>query len=210
MLPEIIDLGLVEFEEAYKKQVEIFAKIKAGQMRSAFIICSHRPVITLGRSFKPGGLLASSGELSKRGVRVIEVSRGGDITYHGPGQLVVYPILDLNFLKKDIHWYLRSLEDLIIDYLRYFDIGAGRVSGLTGVWVSGKKIASIGVSVKNWITLHGLSINILKDDLSNFSLIKPCGMDIIITSLESELSRSVSWEYAASIFKENLKGSIYG
>jgi lipoate-protein ligase B len=120
-----------------------------------------------------------------------EIERGGDVTYHGPGQLMFYPILNLNYFKKDIHWFLRSLEKIAIDLLGEFGILANRVSGSTGVWLGNKKIASVGIAVKNWISYHGIAINIKRNDLENFSLIRPCGMDVKMTSLESQLHRDV-------------------
>jgi len=193
---KIIDLGLVDFNEAWAKQRELFKDVLAGSPDNALLICRHLPVITLGRSAKKINILVSLEKLRSKGIAVYEVSRGGDVTYHGPGQLTVYPILNLNLFRKDIHWFLRLLEGWIISYLTEFGITGERINGLTGVWVGKSKLASIGISVKNWITLHGFSINIKNDDLKNFSLIKPCGMDIMMTSVESESAKTISMELA--------------
>lgn len=184
---EVFDLGLIDFSIALKFQKETFKAVKYNYLDSALILCQHYPVITLGRSADRNNILISDDELSQKGIQVFEVERGGDVTYHGPGQLMVYPILNLNYLKKDIHWYLRELEEIIIKFLTDFRIEAQRRLGLTGVWVGDKKIASIGIAIKNWITFHGISININEDDLSNFRFIKPCGLDIEMTSMETIL-----------------------
>jgi len=129
--------------------------------------------------------------LKIRGIELYEIERGGDVTYHGPGQLTAYPIFNLNYLKKDIHLFLRQLEEVIIDLLSDLGIKSNRRLGLAGVWVNNQKIASIGIAIKNWITFHGLSINIKKSDLNNFRFIRPCGMDIEMASLETILARDI-------------------
>lgn len=135
--------------------------------------------------------MTSEAELRLRGIQVYETERGGDVIYHGPGQLTVYPIINLDYFKKDIHLFLRFLEEVVISLLADFGIDGMRNFGLTGVWVKNKKIASIGISVRHWITFHGLSININEYDLLNFGLIKPCGMDIKMTSLETLLREDI-------------------
>lgn len=188
---EVFDLGLVDFEKAWQFQKEVFNDVKAGLMQSALILCRHYPVITLGRLGKKENIIVPEFELKKRGIQIFEIERAGDVTYHGPGQIIAYPIFNLNCLKKDIHFYLRYLEDIAIDLLSDFAILGLRYPGLTGVWVGKQKIASIGIAIRNWITFHGLSINIKKNDLDNFRLIRPCGMDIEMTSLETQLGRDV-------------------
>jgi len=185
----VFDLGLVDFQKAWQFQKEIFTKVKIGKFDSGIILCRHYPVITLGRLANRDNILASEQELSSKGIQVHKIERGGDITYHGPGQLTIYPIINLNYFKKDIHWFLGQLEEVVIDFLSDFGIKGERHNGLTGIWVDKKKIASIGIAIRNWITFHGLSINIKKDDLSNFRLIRPCGMDIEMTSIESVLNK---------------------
>lgn len=188
---KVVDLGLVDFRKAWQFQKDIFRDVKAGLIQSALILCQHYPVITLGRCAKKENIVVSEIELRKKGIQIFEIERGGDVTYHGPGQIVVYPIFNLNYLKKDIHFYLRYLEDIVIDLLSDFGINGLRYHGLTGVWVGEQKIASIGIAIKNWITFHGLSINIKKNDLDNFRFIRPCGMDIQMTALEAFLGRDI-------------------
>lgn len=187
----VFNLGLVDFKKALQFQKKIFQEIKNNYFNSALILCRHYPVITMGRQARVENIKVSSFELRNRGIHMYEIERGGDVTYHGPGQLTVYPIFNLAYLKKDIHLFLRQLEGLVIDFLSDFGIKGLRYKGLTGVWIDKNKVASIGIAIRNWITFHGMSINIKKDDLDNFSLIKPCGMDIEMTSLESVLHRGV-------------------
>ncbi len=188
------DLGLVDFEKGRQFQKEIFEDIKNNYFEAALIICRHYPVITMGRRANKENIKVSSAELKKRAISLYQAERGGDVTYHGPGQLVAYPIFNLNYLKKDIHFFLRKLEETAIAFLSDFGIKALSYKGLTGVWVNGQKISSIGITVKNWITFHGMSINIKEDDLVNFYLINPCGMDIEMTSLEKTLGHDIEIE----------------
>lgn len=188
---KIVDLGLIDYNAALEYQRLVFSEVKKGAYDSCLIICSHNPVITLGRQASRKNILVGKDELQAKGIQLIEVERGGDVTYHGPGQLVVYPVFDLNYFKKDIHFFLRQLEKAAIDFLSDFGIAATRRLGLTGVWFGSKKIASIGICIRNWITFHGMSINIKNDDLKNYSLIRPCGMDIEMVSLETALGRQV-------------------
>jgi len=188
---KIVDLGLIDFFSAWQIQKELLSKVKEGKISSALIFCQHHPVLTLGRSGNKNNILASPEELETKGISVYEVERGGDVTYHGPGQLTVYPIFNLMHLKKDIHWFLRYLEEVIIDCLKDFSIKGLRIKGATGVWVGEDKIASLGIAFKSWISFHGFSLNVNKDDLNNFRLIRPCGMDIGVTSVETYLGEVV-------------------
>jgi len=197
---KIFNSGLVDFKKIWDFQKQILQAVKNQEIPSALILCQHYPVITLGRTANKKNILISEGELRNRGIQICEIERGGDVTYHGPGQLMLYPVFNLNYLKKDIHWFLRQLEEAVIVYLSDMGIKGQRRPGLTGVWVNGKKIASIGIAIRNWITFHGLSINIKRDDLANFSLIRPCGMDIEMTTLETILERNIEIESV----KENL------
>jgi lipoate-protein ligase B len=189
---EIIDLGLVEFKKAWDLQKEIFLRVKSQDMPSALVLCRHYPVITLGRIAKKNNILVSQEELEKMNIQTYEIDRGGDITYHGPGQITAYPIFNLCLIKKDIHFFLRFLEEIVLSLLDDLGVKGKRYPGLTGIWVGRQKIASIGIAIKNWISFHGLSINIKKNDLDNFRLVRPCGMDIKMTSLESVLSREIN------------------
>ena len=187
----IVDLDLIDYAAALEHQKLIFSNVKSGARNSTLILCQHDPVITLGRKANKKNILVSQDELLKKGIPVFEIERGGDITYHGPGQLMAYPIFNLNHFKKDIHFFLRGLEEVVIELLSDFGVIAVRRPGLTGVWVGGRKISSIGIAIRNWITFHGLSINIMDDDMPNYRLVRPCGMDIEMVSLEEILGRKV-------------------
>lgn len=187
----VIDTGLVKFAQGYALQQEIFQEVKAGLRGPVLVLCRHYPVITAGRKFKEGNLLVRQEELAIHGIELHHIERGGDLTYHGPGQLTAYPILDLNFLKKDIHWYLRKLEEVVLNFLSDFGVLGRQIPGFTGVWVQKRKIASIGIAIRNWVTFHGLSININNFDLPHFRMIKPCGMDIEMTCLEDLSGRNL-------------------
>ena len=179
----VLPLGLVEYDQALELQRRLAQMRIRGEVDDLLLLLEHPPVITLGRGGKANHLLAEQGELRQRGIQFVEVERGGDITYHGPGQLVGYPILDLNLHGCDIHLYVRRLEEVLIRTLRNFGIDAERRVGLTGVWVGTQKIASIGVHIRRWVTWHGFSLNV-DMDLSYFGLIVPCGIDgVAMTSM---------------------------
>jgi lipoate-protein ligase B len=200
----IIDLELVDYLKAYNIQKELVARRRMGEIDNSVILAEHHPVLTIGRSSKDNHILAKPEDLARMGIEVLKVDRGGDITFHGPGQLIVYPILDLAEMDKDLHFYMRSLEDLCIDFLDEYAVDAGRIDGKTGVWVDGRKIASIGIAATNWITYHGISIN-LNTDLRFFSLINPCGMrNIKMTSLNKLLARPIDMEYAKALILEHF------
>ena len=163
------------------------ARISGEIPQDVLILVEHPAVITLGRSSKDAHLLSNPEQLRARGVEIFEVERGGDVTFHGPGQLVGYPIVDLKRHKQDLHWYLRRIEDVLIQALGAFNIPAGRVEKYTGVWTGGRKIASIGVHARDWVTWHGFALNVTTE-LSYFDLIVPCGIpDVTMTSVEREL-----------------------
>jgi len=193
---KLFDLGLVDFKQAWQTQKDLFLQVKTGAIESALVVCRHYPVITLGRRSKRENILAPDSELALKGIQVCEIERGGEVTYHGPGQLVAYPVFNLSLLKKDIHWFLRQLEEIVINFLSGFGINCQRRAGFTGVWLGNQKICSIGIAIRNWIAFHGLSINIKKGDLGNFKLIRPCGIDVEMTSLETLLGREIRIEDA--------------
>lgn len=180
-----VDLGLIDYQLALEKQRSIFTLVKENKLKSTLLICRHNPVITLGRQGRRENILVSQSYLKIAGISSYDVERGGDVTYHGPGQLTAYPIFNLNYFKKDIHLFLRNLEEVVINFLSNFGLKSARKKGFTGVWVGEQKISSIGIAIRNWITFHGVSINIKENDLNNFKIIKPCGMDIEVTSLET-------------------------
>lgn len=186
---DVVSLGTMGYADALTLQrAAAQARIDGGLSHDVLLLVEHPPVITLGRSTDGAHLLADSGMLAERGVGVHEVERGGDITFHGPGQLVGYPIVDLRGHREDLHWYLRRLEDVIIRALATFGIDAERREKLTGVWTGGRKIASIGVHARQWVTWHGFALNV-STDLSYFDLIVPCGIDnVVMTSIARELA----------------------
>jgi lipoyl(octanoyl) transferase len=183
-----VSLGRVSYAEALELQRTIARDRISGAIdQDVLLLVEHNPVVTLGRSAKEKHLMATPEFLAQHGVELFEVERGGDVTYHGPGQLVGYPIIDLKRHKQDLHWYLRQLEQALMDMLAEYGIPAGRNAGLTGVWSRGKKIASIGVHARDWVTWHGFALNVTTE-LSYFDLIVPCGIaGVVMTSIAKEL-----------------------
>ena len=196
----VVDLGCIDYLAAYQKQKQAVAEVIAGQEQIIFL-CEHPSVLTLGRLAKTEHILTPREDLERQGIAVHEIDRGGEVTLHSPGQLVVYSILDLRNYKMDLHWYLHQLEQVVIDFLKEFAILSDRLLGKTGVWVGQNKIASIGVGVKKWITFHGLAVNV-NTDLNLFSLIKPCGLDVRMTSIQKIIKQKVKMDLAK---KEMLK-----
>lgn len=192
------DLGRQGYAEVLQLQRRLCQQRIAGTIEEdLLLLVEHDPVITLGRGTRPSSLPLATTELERRGLEVFEVERGGDVTFHGPGQLVGYPIVDLRQHRQDLHWFLRRLEAGLIEGLGRLAIEAATSPGLTGVWTGGRKIASIGIHVKQWVTFHGFALNV-NTDLSYFDLIVPCGIrDVIMTSVAAELGRADSsalWE----------------
>jgi lipoyl(octanoyl) transferase len=189
------DLGRGSYAQVLELQRRLCRQRIAGEIsEDMLLLVEHEPVITVGRGGRPGSLPVPAAELARRGLQVFEVERGGDVTFHGPGQLVGYPIIDLRKHREDLHWYLRRLEAALIDGLTTLGIEGGIRSGLTGVWTGGRKIASIGIHVKQWVTFHGFALNVTTD-MSYFDLIVPCGIpDVVMTSVARELDRSDSAE----------------
>jgi lipoyl(octanoyl) transferase len=170
------DWGLIDFNEAWRRQRELSDAILHRDHPDTLVFCQHPPVITLGRNTQSGSVLASRELLQTMGVEVVEINRGGEATIHNPGQLVGYPIFHLQRTKPDLHWFLRTIEECIIDALGEFDIHAGRVDGLTGVWIEQqKKICAIGIHCSRWVTSHGFALNVA-NNLDLFSMIVPCGI----------------------------------
>ena len=185
------DLGRQPYAPVLELQRTLARQRLAGELTDdLLLLVEHEPVVTLGRGTRAGSLPLPQAELLRRGIEVHEVERGGDVTFHGPGQLVGYPIFDLRNHREDLHWYLRTLEAALVRGLDTLGIPAGVVPGLTGVWTRGRKIASIGIHVKQWVTYHGFALNV-HTDLSYFDLIVPCGIrDVIMTSVDLELGRT--------------------
>ncbi|MFA5145789.1 MAG: lipoyl(octanoyl) transferase LipB [Candidatus Omnitrophota bacterium] len=171
----IIDLGMTGYEECYKVQREFCNRRKLGEIADSLIIAEHMPVFTLGRLAKEENLLVDRETLKSQGIKVLDVDRGGDVTFHGPGQIVLYPILNLKERKTDLHRYMRDIEEGVLTFLKYYAVSGHRINGRTGVWVGDRKISFIGIAARDWITYHGVSINI-DVDLRFFSMIRPCGL----------------------------------
>jgi lipoyl(octanoyl) transferase len=184
-------LGTVDYAEAHRLQKDLQAKRIAGEIGDTVLLLEHPPVLTLGRSAKEQHVLAPRHVLDARGIAVHEVGRGGDVTYHGPGQLVAYPIIDLKPDRKDVRKYVWSLEESMIRTCGDFGLSATRIQGLNGAWTDDRKIGAVGVRISRWVTMHGLALNV-NSDLSYFELIVPCGiLDKTVTSLSAELGRTV-------------------
>jgi lipoyl(octanoyl) transferase len=184
-------LGTVDYAEAHRLQKELQAKRISGEIGDTVLLLEHPPVLTMGRSAKEQHVLAAPEVLAARGISVHEVGRGGDVTYHGPGQLVAYPIIDLKPDRRDVRKYMWSLEETMIRTCADFGLSATRVEGLNGAWVGDRKVGAVGVRISRWVTMHGLALN-ANSDLTHFDLIVPCGIqDKKVTSLSAEIGRTV-------------------
>ena len=210
---QIVDLGLVGYAEAYALQKRIVAARKAEAIEDVLLLCEHPHVITQGRNGKREHLLASEHVLQQKGIEYYETTRGGDITYHGPGQIVGYPILNLGAIRRDVVWYVRTLEEAMIQATAEFGIKVERVAGKTGIWMrvgnTEEKLAAIGVHISRWVTSHGFAYNV-STDLRNFDLIVPCGIaECKATSLEKLLGRSVEEKEVSPRIAKHL-GELLG
>lgn len=207
----IQDWGLIPYQEALELQKQTVNRVIAGE-GPYLILCEHPAVLTMGRMTKQDSLLWALDDIKAVGVDVVPIDRGGDITLHAPGQLVVYPIFDLTDRGRDLKMFLEQLEHVVIDLLREFDILADSVDGQRGVWVAKDKIASIGIGVRKWMTYHGVRLNV-NIDLSLFRMIRPCGLDVRMISIQklkgSPIAMSVVKEKIVNRFYErfNLKAS---
>jgi lipoyl(octanoyl) transferase len=218
-----LDLGLRDYKEAWDYQTELFQQIlsvKSGNRDAAIseqlptpnylIFCEHPHVYTLGKSGSETNLLLNDEQLAANAATYYHINRGGDITYHGPGQIVVYPVIDLENFFTDIHQYMRLLEESVIRTCTGLGIETGRIAGLTGVWVdfqeekTARKIAALGVKTSRWVTMHGLAFNV-NADLTYFKNIIPCGIeDKAVTSAEKELGRKQDMKAVSSLLKQNI------
>jgi lipoyl(octanoyl) transferase len=214
------DLGLIDYKEAWDFQETIFnntiqekIQIRNGddslQTKNYLLFCEHPHVFTLGKSGSESNLLLNELELEQEAATFYKINRGGDITYHGPGQLVAYPIFDLDHFFTDIHKYMRFLEEAVIQTLADFGIISGRVEGLTGVWIDGdtskaRKICALGVKSSRWVTMHGIGFNV-NSDLNYFTHIIPCGIDDkAVTSMQQELGRKLDLQEVSNVLKNKL------
>ena len=221
---EVHSMGLVSYQVALETQRSLVTARQAGQLPDQLLLLQHQPVITVGVSgrSRTNHILASPAELRDHGIEVIEVPRGGDVTYHGPGQLVGYPIIDLRPDRCDVHRYVRDLEEVLIRTVASYGVKARRRSGLTGVWVGDDKLAAIGVRLSRWVASHGFALNVTTN-LEHFRFIVPCGLvESGVTSLEcllrpvpslDQLEASISREFAFVFgrrIQPNLGGSVSG
>tara|TARA_B100000927_G_scaffold291438_1_gene293665 strand:- start:1602 stop:2306 length:705 start_codon:yes stop_codon:yes gene_type:complete len=222
-LPKVIfnDLGLIDYKESWDYQTNLFDSIVQQKIfnrknpenqkitENYLLFCEHPHVFTLGKSGSEENLLIKGSQLKEKGANYYKINRGGDITYHGPGQLVVYPIFDLDHFFTDIHKYLRYLEEAVILTLQEYGIKGERVDGLTGVWIDGnqpsaRKICAIGVKSSRWVTMHGIGFNI-NSHLEYFNYIVPCGIDDkAVTSIKNEIGQAVNMEELKKKLKINL------
>ncbi len=224
---QFIDLGLIDYKQAWDYQTDLFNKtldVKAKNRNLSdneqlitdnyLIFCEHPHVYTLGKSGDENNLLVKKEDLHAIQASYYHINRGGDITYHGPGQIVVYPVLDLENFFTDIHQYMRLLEEAVILTLKDFNVKSGRVKGLTGVWLDGdnekaRKICALGVKMSRWVSLHGLAFNV-NVNLDYFKHIVPCGIDDKeVTSLEKELGNKQDLQAVKSVLKDNIV-SLFG
>ena len=199
------NLGFIDYKEAWDIQKEIFSKRVSGEVEDVLLLLEHPNTYTLGKTANKENLKGSEHYLMENNISVYDIDRGGDITYHGPGQIVGYPIIDLNNWFKDTHKYLRALEEVIIKTCKDFGLNSERNPKHTGVWIGDRKIAAIGIKVSKWITMHGFAFNV-NTDLNLFNGIIPCGIqDKSVTSLSKELNKAISIQEV----KEKLLNSFF-
>jgi lipoate-protein ligase B len=200
----VYKLGIVEYTAAFKFQTELQEKRINGDIRDVLLLMEHPPTLTLAKGDDQKNIRVEHGVLKKKNISVFETDRGGSITFHGPGQLVGYPIMNLTDKGRDIHRYVRKLEEILIETLGQYDIESGRDPDHVGVWVKDNKIAAIGVRVRKWVTKHGFALNV-NNDLSFFDLINPCGItDKGVTSLKRLVGHNVDMKAVSSVLIDNF------
>ena len=196
-MPKILieDWSLIPFREAWSRQEAYVRDIQKGVRPSTLILCEHPPVLTIGREGGEQNVKIDPSLLASQGIEMIPINRGGDITAHNPGQLIGYPLFNLSEFREDLHWFLRSIEDIIMQVLEEYGIASGRVEGKTGVWIEEeRKICAIGLHCSRWVTSHGFALNV-NNDLSIFDWIIPCGIpDKDVTSIHRELGKNIDME----------------
>jgi lipoyl(octanoyl) transferase len=192
---EVQNWGLIDYQTARDKQKKLVIEIQKHRNKNVLVLCEHPAVITIGKSGSMKNLLVKPDFLESLGINVVNIDRGGDVTLHNPGQLVGYPIFNLSNYKEDLHWFLREIENCIIQLLIIYGIKSNRIDGQTGVWVQDyKKIAAIGLHCSRWVTSHGFALNV-KNDLSQFDYIIPCGIkDKTVTSIEKETGTEIDFD----------------
>jgi lipoyl(octanoyl) transferase len=210
---ELVDLGHIGYAQALALQTNLVERRKRGEIPDQLLIVEHPHVITMGRNGHMENLLASPEVLERSGIELHDTNRGGDVTYHGPGQIVGYPVFDLREWKRDVVAYVRGLEQALIEALAEFGIAAGRMPGATGVWVEGAKVSAIGVHISRWVTSHGFALN-LDTNLDYFKYIVPCGLTQPVTSLRAlgctasraEVTKSVAAAFGR-VFERDVRGA---
>ncbi len=205
---KVIDFKkLVEYKEGLKLQ-KLYEEKSLNSKTDFLLLLEHYPVITIGKSGNNLNILFNEDALKNKGVSVYHTDRGGDVTYHGPGQLVGYPVLNLRYYKKDVKWYVKSLEEVLIKVLNEYGIKAEIIPRLIGVWVKNKKISSIGVRIRKWITTHGFALNV-NNDLTPFSYIIPCGIkDVDITSMKEVLNKEIDMKTLKKNIIKEFKSTL--
>jgi len=204
---EARDLGRMRWAEAYALQHELVEKRKRHEIPDQLLLVEHPHVVTMGRNGHMENLIASEDILSRSGIDFHHTNRGGDVTYHGPGQVVGYPILDLNEWKRDVHAYVRALEEVIIRAIGEYGLMGERIVGATGVWVGGAKICAIGVHISRWVSSHGFALNVATD-LQYFQYIIPCGLTLPVTSMRA-LGVSASTDEVKLVLRQQF-GKVFG
>lgn len=191
---QVENWGLIDYEEAWARQMELVKSVQDKRDRNVLVLCQHPTVITIGKNGTNKNVVANHDFLTMMGVKVIDIDRGGDVTLHNPGQIVGYPIFNLSSYKEDLHWFLREIEQTIIDLTSVFGIESARVEGMTGVWVESKrKICAMGMHCSRWVTYHGFALNV-NNNVREFDYIVPCGIqDKGVTSIEVETGTVIEY-----------------
>jgi len=208
---EVLDLGRISYEVAYERQKALLTEVAEGARPNTLVLVEHDPILTLGAGFHEENLLFPQATYEQRGISVKATDRGGDVTFHGPGQLVIYPIFSLDLVGRDLHRWLRQLEQTIIDALEAWGLTGSRNAVNTGVWIDNRKICAIGIKVSRRVSMHGLALN-CNVDLNQFGLFVPCGIrgDFGVTSLSAELGRNVTIEEAKPVVIEAFQRRFGG
>jgi len=202
---QFIDLGAMNYHDAWNLQKQLFQEVTEKRNTNYLLLTEHPPVITLGKNSQENNIVTNQDILESKNIDVVEIDRGGDVTFHGPGQIVGYPILNLENFNKDVHWYLRSIEEVIIQTLEHFGVLTGRMEGLTGVWVNNQKICAIGIKVTRWVTMHGFALNV-STQLDYFNHIIPCGIsDKSVTSMKEVRKQNFLMEDVKQKICESFK-----
>ena len=209
MKGQVVDLGRMDYEPCHKLQDGLLESVAAGESPSTLLFVEHSPVLTLGAGYRKEHLLFSVSHYEAKGIRVLPTDRGGDITFHGPRQLVAYPIFDLKLFGQDLHKWLRDLEEAVIRSMKAFELEGYRFPPNTGVWIHGKKVCAIGIKVRRWVSKHGIALN-CDNDLSPFDLIVPCGIKGFgVTSLSKEAGKTITMDDAKPVLAKSFE-EVFG